>query len=248
MDYSYQLYSARNAGPLDDSLAMLKAAGYRQVEGWGGLYTDPPALAESLRNNGLTMPTAHFGLSDLMNTAKSIETATTLGIKTLICPAIGKEERTQDRGKWAELGRTLASLGETFTAAGFGFGWHNHDFEFVKNSDGSYPMDIILETAPALEWEFDVAWGVKGGIDPLQWMDKYGNRITAIHVKDIAPAGQALDEDGWADVGQGTLDWPTLIAAAKSKTRAKYFVMEHDKPSDAARFARRSMDATKGFA
>jgi sugar phosphate isomerase/epimerase len=76
-------------------------------------------------------------------------------------------------------------------------------------------------------------------------MDKQGDRITAIHVKDIAPAGEKMDEDGWADVGTGTLDWKQLLADAKSKTRAKYFVAEHDKPSDPIRFARQSIAAVK---
>jgi hypothetical protein len=48
-------------------------------------------------------------------------------------------------------------------------------------------------------------------------------------------------------VGQGTLDWNKLFLDARSKTQARYFVAEHDKPSDAIRFARRSMDALKGF-
>ena len=93
----------------------------------------------------------------------------------------------------------------------------------------------------------DLAWLVKGGQEPIAWMDKYGDRITALHVKDIAPAGQALDEDGWADVGHGVLDWKALLAAAKKKTKVKYYVAEHDKPLDAMRFGRRSIAAIKGW-
>ncbi len=33
MDFSYQLYSARNAASLDETLATLKQLGYTQVEG-----------------------------------------------------------------------------------------------------------------------------------------------------------------------------------------------------------------------
>ncbi|WDR03608.1 sugar phosphate isomerase/epimerase [Devosia algicola] len=108
-------------------------------------------------------------------------------------------------------------------------------------------MDIILATAPNIEWEADIAWIARGNANPNEWFDKYGERITAVHVKDIAPTGEALDEDGWADVGQGTLDWDNLIKDVTSKTRAQYFVAEHDNPSDAERFARRSFDAAKGW-
>ena len=51
---------------------------------------------------------------------------------------------------------------------------------------------------------------MRGGADPLDWIDRYGARIVAVHVKDIAPAGECADEDGWADVGHGTIDWPAI--------------------------------------
>ena len=62
-----------------------------------------------------------------------------------------------------------------------------------------------------------------------------------VHVKDIAPAGENANEDGWADVGHGTMDWDALYAAAKQFTNARYFVMEHDNPADVDRFASRSI-------
>ena len=240
MDFSYQLYSSRNFPPTDDVLGRLAKIGYRQVEGFGGLYADAEGLAASLRKHGLSMPTGHFGLSQLKDIDAALKTAETLGMKVLYCPAIPKEERGQSEAKWVELGETLAQLGETFRKRGFGFGWHNHDFEFKPTDSGKLPMDIILETAPHNEWEMDVAWVVKGGHDPIAWMKKYGARINAVHVKDIAPAGEATNEDGWADVGHGTMDWPALHAAIKANTNARYWVMEHDNPSDDARFAQRS--------
>jgi sugar phosphate isomerase/epimerase len=240
MDFSYQLYSSRNFPPIDDVLSRLAKIGYKQVEGFGGLYADAAGLAASLKKYGLTMPTGHFGLAQLKDTDAALKTAETLGMKVLYCPAVPKEERSQGEAKWVELGETLAQLGETFRKRGFGFGWHNHDFEFKPTDNGKLPMDIILDTAPHNEWEMDVAWVVKGGHDPIAWMKKHGARINAVHVKDIAPAGEATNEDGWADVGHGTMDWSALHAAVKANTNARYWVMEHDNPSDDARFAQRS--------
>jgi sugar phosphate isomerase/epimerase len=108
-------------------------------------------------------------------------------------------------------------------------------------------MEIILETAPDIEWEADIAWIARGKADPEAWFDRYGDRITAVHVKDIARAGECLDEDGWADVGHGVLDWNNLITKVTSKTKAQYFVAEHDKPSDAVRFAERSIATAKNW-
>ena len=100
----------------------------------------------------------------------------------------------------------------------------------------------IFEGGPDLEWEADLAWVIKGGADPLEWVKTFGKRLTSVHVKDIAPEGENDDEDGWADVGDGTVDWKALMAAVRS-TPCKYFVMEHDNPKDAKRFAERSIAA-----
>ncbi|MBS3848745.1 sugar phosphate isomerase/epimerase [Devosia sp. BSSL-BM10] len=244
-ELSFQLYSARNYPSLEEFLGKLAALGYTQVEGFGGLYGDAAGLAANLKKHGLIMPTGHFGLGQLQDTDTALKTAETLGIKTLICPAIPQEERSQDEAKWVALGETLAGLGETFNKAGYGFGWHNHDFEFNATASGRLPMDIILETASKIEWEADVAWIARGKANPVDWFDKYGDRITAVHVKDIAPAGECLDEDGWADVGHGVMNWDDLITKVTSKTKAKYFVAEHDKPSDPVRFATRSIETAK---
>lgn len=248
MDFSFQLYSARNFPPLDSVLGRLSHFGYKHVEGFGGLYAEADTLAAALEKYGLTMPTGHFGLAQLLDTDTALKTAETLGIKYLYCPAIPKEERlNQPESKWVELGETLAKLGEAFRKRGFGFGWHNHDFEFQPLPNGKLPMDILLSTAAHNEWEMDVAWVVKGGQDPLEWIRRYGARINAVHVKDIAPAGQNADEDGWADVGHGTLDWQALYDAIKTCTNARYWVMEHDNPADVDRFASRSLAAVNAW-
>jgi len=132
----------------------------------------------------------------------------------------------------AQVRRTAAAP-PRHTQGGLGFGWHNHDFEFVKTADGAIPQEEIFSAAPDIGWEADIAWIVRGGADPLDWIARHGKRITAVHVKDIAPTGQNADEDGWADVGHGTVDWKTIWKALKS-TPAKVFIMEHDKPKDHA--------------
>ncbi len=70
--------------------------------------------------------------------------------------------------------------------------------------------------------------------------------ILAVHVKDIALAGEKTDEDGWEDVGHGTVDWAELFTALR-KTPVRYFIMEHDNPSDDTRFASRSIETVKNF-
>lgn len=247
MDWSFQLYSARKFEPWDKILTMLGRLGYAQVEGFGGVYGDPAGFRAELDKNGLTMPTGHFSIDMLENDfdgARRIADA--LGIKLLICPYLDADKRPANAAGWTGFGERLAKVGEKAKAGGYGFAWHNHDFEFKPQADGSVPMAAILEGGPNLEWEMDVAWVVRGGSDPFAWIEAHKGRITAAHVKDIAPAGQNADEDGWADVGQGTVPWARLLPALKA-AGVSFFVMEHDNPKDDRRFATRSLAAASTY-
>ncbi|HHZ11061.1 MAG TPA: sugar phosphate isomerase/epimerase [Rhizobiales bacterium] len=247
MNWSFQLYSARNFQPWEGVVGTLARLGYMEVEGFGGVYADPAGFRRLLDANGLSMPTGHFPIDMLENDfdgARRIADA--LGIRLMVCPHLAADQRPTDAEGWRGFGRRLGTVGEAANKAGYGFAWHNHDFEFRPLPDGSLPQAHIFDAAPRLGWEIDVAWVVRGGADPLKWIADHGARIVAVHVKDIAPAGEATDEDGWSDVGHGTIDWPGVMAALRG-TPARHFVMEHDKPSDYERFARRSIEAANTF-
>jgi len=248
-DFSYQLYSSRNFPPMSDTLKMVAATGYTQVEGYGAMFSDDAdlgALKAELDALGLSMPTAHIAVTLIQSRPERvIEIAKTLGLDTVFAPHIAEPERPVTASGWSEFGRELEAAGKPLTDAGLTFGWHNHAFEFVA-VEGALPMDLMLAEAPSLKMELDVAWCVKGGEDPIAWMEKNADRIAGIHVKDIAPEGEAQDEDGWADVGHGTMDWQAIMDAAR-KTPCRYFVAEHDNPNDHKRFAARSLASMQSY-
>ncbi|MEL7117382.1 MAG: sugar phosphate isomerase/epimerase [Pseudomonadota bacterium] len=247
-DVSYQLYSSRNFPPVAQTLRTLADLGYTQVEGYGGVFEDPAELSatqSALAATGLSMPSAHIGRDLLAAPERVLHIAETLGISTLICPYLEPAERPATPAGWVDLGADLASLAQPYWDQGLTVGWHNHDFELMA-TEGQYPLDLILAADDRLVLEMDVAWVVRAGEDPHVWMTKYADRLHALHVKDIAPSGENLDEDGWADVGHGVLDWAALLAAAE-QTATKLFVMEHDNPSDDARFARRAFETVQAI-
>jgi sugar phosphate isomerase/epimerase len=248
MKWSFQLYSARNFQPWSQVLKLVAEAGYDQVEGFGGVYSDPAALRAELDGNGLTMPSGHFSL-DMLETDLdgALRIARTLGIAMIICPHIAAALRPGDAAGWRRFADRLARVGAAVQAQGHEFAWHNHDFEFAPLPDGSTPMEHLLAAAPDIGWEIDVAWVIRGGAEPRPWIERAGQRIVAVHVKDIARPGQAVAEDGWSDVGDGTVDWPGLMAALVARSAARYYIMEHDNPADLGRFARRSIAAARAF-
>ncbi|MEM8786936.1 MAG: sugar phosphate isomerase/epimerase [Pseudomonadota bacterium] len=246
--YGYQLYSSRNFPPLDTTLGMLAEAGYTHVEGYGAMFSTAAAAADlrgQLDAAGLTMPTAHMGLDFVESDPHlAVEIAQTLGITTAFAPYLNAPDRPKDAAGWRAFADRLVAAGAPLRAAGLGYGWHNHDFEFAELADGTLPMAALADAD--LPLELDVAWVIKGGQDPAAWIDRAGDKLVAVHVKDIAPEGQTTEEDGWADVGHGTVDWSGLLTHLRG-TPANYFIMEHDNPNDHRRFATRSIAAAQTF-
>lgn len=244
---SYQLYCSRNFPPLEDTLGMLSRLGFREVEGYGGLYDDVERLKLMLDQNGLKMPTAHFGLSMLEDTPdKALEIARHLEIETVIVPFLMPDDRPTDASGWRTFGERLAAAGLPLVDEGFGFGWHNHAFEFDRIEGDDLPLDLILSGGDHVGLELDLGWARVAGHDPLKCIETYGDRLIAAHVKDIAPDGENTDEDGWADVGHGIMDWAPIHAALQGKGVSRY-VLEHDNPADHERFARRSLASVQNF-
>ena len=241
---SIQLYSLRSMENLDAILDAVKAAGITKVETIGSHLDNAVATRAALNARGLAATTGHVNMPALREKlGATVLAARTLGIETLYMPSVPGEQRGMDAAGWTAMGRELGALAKSLAREGLALGYHNHNWEMDKKDGDLTALDLLFAAAEGsgLSWEADVAWLVRGGADPKAVMSKYKHLVTAAHVKDIAPAGQCLDEDGWADVGHGVLDWKDLWAFCRG-LGARWMVLEHDKPSDAPRFARRSAD------
>lgn len=238
--FSFQLYSSRGLEPLEKQFELLAEVGYRQVEPFGGLLGDIPRLRQLLDRYGMTAPTIHVGIEHLRADVGGMARACRdLGVRTVFAPA--PPDRDGGEAQWRALGRELAGLGKALNAEGLTLGWHNHHWEYHTTATGERYLDVLFAEAPALVWEADVAWIARAGADPVSELRRHGHRLVACHVKDIAPPGQCLDEDGWADPGYGVLDWESL-RTAMTDAGVAVLVAEHDKPNDVARFARRAFE------
>lgn len=238
---SFQLYSARNFPPIDRQLETLAGLGYHKVEPFGGLLKEPDSLKSALDKNGFAVPTTHFGIDDMradIDSAASI--AKRFGVGILVLPWLNPDQRPTDAVGWTAFGKELQGFAAKLKQKDLRLAWHNHDFEMRPLPDGKIPMDLILAAAPDLLWEADIGWIVRAGGDPLPWLERYRDRIKAVHIKDVAPSGKNKEEDGWADVGNGEIDWKRLVPALRS---AEIMIVEHDNPGDFERFARRSREA-----
>ena len=240
---SIQLYSLRTLPGLAEVLDTVKAAGYEHVELIGSHLDDAAQVRRQLDARELSVSSSHVSIAALRDRFDAVMAACkTLGFKQLFMPSVPPEERQTPEPYWTELGRELGQMARRARDQGIELGYHNHHWEQARQADGRTALDCLFAGAgdAPLTWQVDVAWLLRGQADPMALMQQYRSRVVSVHAKDLAPAGTKLDEDGWADVGDGVLDWRGQLAPAALANGARWLVAEHDKPSDPARFARRS--------
>jgi sugar phosphate isomerase/epimerase len=240
---SVQLYSLRKLGDLDTQLDAVAAAGYTSVELIQGQLEDVETTKAKLAARGLAASSAHVGMAGLRSQyQRLLDNAKTLGLHHIIMPAFAPEERGGGAQHWADRGRELGVLARRLRSQGVRLGYHNHNWEFAPLADGSLPIrHLFANSGDSLFCELDVAWVVRGGADPSEWLRAFKGKLLAVHVKDLAPAGQNLDEGGWASVGAGTVDWKRLWGESL-QAGAQQMVVEHDNPKDPAASIKQSHD------
>lgn len=236
---SIQLYSLRKYGNLDRILDLIASVGLKQVEPVMSHYVGAAKTRVALDDRGLTAPSGHFSLEAVSTRADwVIDVSHTIGIQQVIVPAVPPEVRTNRAADWQRTANALADAAPRLADVGLTLAYHNHDWDFRPLEDGRTPMDLVL-AGPAVYWQADVAWIARAGVNVTAWLSKYEERLVSCHIKDIAPEGKNLDEDGWTDVGDGTMDWKQLWKRCRA-TPAYWMVIEHDNPKHFERFVDRS--------
>jgi sugar phosphate isomerase/epimerase len=221
-DLSVQLYSVRKplAEDFAETMSRLSDIGLTRVEPYGMLDI-ADRLRKSLSDTGMTAPTVHQSL-DGADLNQIFETAADLGIDTVIHP-YGPPERWRSREKIQELADDLDAAAQIATEYGVRVGYHNHDWEVSTHVEGRAALEYFAELLdPAVRLEVDAYWAATGGSDVPALLERLGDRVTALHLKDGPLNG---DTAAQLPLGSGDLPASEIIAAA---TALQFPVLEFD--------------------
>ena len=251
------LYTVRNEMGKDPK-ATLKAVadmGYKYIEAVdynkGKFYGMTPlefkAYAKSL---GLKPISVHMGMMTTSNADELIADVKTAGFKYFVAPVppMGMfkfDPKTRSLTMTQDLDKlvgVLDTIARKVVAAGLEFLYHNHSFEFEKNSNGIVPIDYMLEKLDPkfVNFQMDLYWVAKAGVDPVSYFEKNPGRFKIWHVKDMDTEGR------FAPVGKGTIDFGRILKNAKL-SGMKYYIVEQDMvfdgmdPMEATRLSREGL-------
>jgi sugar phosphate isomerase/epimerase len=189
-----------------------------------------------LKERGIKPVAAHFGFEQFRDSLpKVVEEAKALGVKYAGCAWIPHE------GDFNELTcrqavQVFNTAGKVLAEEGIRFFYHIHGYEFHPYEDGTL-MDLMMkETDPKYVcFEMDIFWVVFPNQDPIALFEKYGKRWELAHLKDMRKGTQRGSLSGGTDVrndvalGQGLMDMPAILKAAK-KAGVKWYFIEDESP------------------
>ncbi|CAN5792092.1 sugar phosphate isomerase/epimerase [soil metagenome] len=243
---SLQLYTVREETTRDMPATLRKVSeiGYPAVEfaGYGGLC--PQEVKTLLDDLGLRASGAHVPIDSWERDPEMVlADMHTLDCVHAIVPMAPHEHR-RDEASVARLARDLNRWGELCRKEDVTLSYHNHDFEFAPLGVSTMWDVLVRETDPELvHLELDLYWIKYGGTDPETVLRDVGDRVSLVHLKDMAPDDTRSD----LPVGEGTMPWTGLLEAADA-ARVEWYIAEQDNPRDALEDVKTSLHHMRGLA
>lgn len=221
-----QLYSVKELAQNDflGTVAEVAKCGYKGVEFAGYFGTPAKQLRKVLDENGLSACGSHIAMDALDKDLNGlIEYSLEIGSPYIVCPAVWGD-MVGSAEAWKKTGERLELVGQKCLENGILFGYHNHDFEFIKYG-GKMAYDIMLEqTDPKHVFiELDTYWVAVAGMDIVEFMQKYESRIKLLHIKDA----KRLDDHKNTEIGKGILDVPAIVEKGKL-LGVDWFIVEQE--------------------
>jgi sugar phosphate isomerase/epimerase len=256
-----QLYTVGHDMDTDPAgtLKAVAAVGYKQVELSPLSKTPPKDIKKMLDDVGLTNPSGHYMLPDLMTKLpEMIDLAHLFGQEFMIVtvPWVADPSRFKPDPRAGQFGLFLAiidgltlddwkwnaeefnKLGEQIKKAGLQLGYHNHNFEWkVYGNTTGYDEFLRLTDPNLVKMELDCGWATVAGQDPAAYLAKHSDRYSLLHIKDFrkgfTPRTTLMGRDPGAPVGtelgRGAIEYRGVFEAAK-KAKIEAIYVEQEPP------------------
>lgn len=235
MPIGCQTYPVRTnlAADFPGTIRMLTDAGFQAIElcspvaykEFNGLAKySGKELRKMLNDMGVTCESAHFGLKELRDgQAERIAWASDMGMTQMAVASLsGPRNPTMDDVKKAA--DEYNKMGEKAKAAGIQQTLHNETFETSMVGDKRvYDTLFELLDPQLVKFQFQIST-IAQGFDAVEYFNKYPGRFVSMHVQ-----GWSMEAKKQVAVGQDSLDWKKIFAAAKKGGIRNYFVeMNYD--------------------
>ena len=238
-----QLYSLRDDGrrDLERTIADIAAIGYKDLElldSMGNFGMPAARLRKLLDQHGLRAPSTHMSGNALNELDRHLDEAATLGHEYLIVASlpITGPRTIDDYRRWADR---LNESGKVARERNVWIGFHNHANDFTPVG-GVAPYDVLVErTDPAVvRMQLDTGNLAMAGLDPHEYMRRFGARYWSFHIKDVPQPRSEHD----TELGKGVIDFKRLFASIDRIDEKHLFVEQETYPGTPLESMRRDFE------
>jgi len=258
MEFGLQLFSVRNSLKEDTigTLEKISEIGYKNIqitrvvstsEGLTHVAGNLSAaeINKQMDRLGMKIINVHADVNEQTDWDRLIDFHNELGASGILLPMA----YFTDKQSAIDLAYRLNKYGEICRKNGIDFYYHNHFQEF-KKFDGQTIMDILVEQTEKelVKFELDTFWAARGGVDPIHWLIKLGDRCDITHQKDMTSlavpmnwydhfghdANITLKEiletkipEQFTEIGEGIMDIPKILQTMRD-IGVKYVFVEQD--------------------
>lgn len=123
--------------------------------------------------------------------------------------SVGNAKRPKTDAEFDAQAAVLTKIAAICKPYGIEPNLHNHTYE-VEN--GLHDLKGTLARLPEFKLGPDLNWMIRAGVDPVSFINTYGNQITYFHIRDQYADGV------WTEyLGQGATDFSAIARALKAK-------------------------------
>jgi sugar phosphate isomerase/epimerase len=225
-----QLYTIREftqtAADFAASMKKVREIGYTavQVSAIGPIpHQEVKAIVDDA---GLTICNTHIGYELLWHDLEAvIEQHRLWNCRHVAIGSMPRVYREEGEAGYQRFAAEANGVGEKLHEAGLTFSYHNHSFEFARFGRRLGLEIIFQESDPRyLQAELDTYWVQHGGGDSVNWINRLEQRMPVIHLKDMAIID---NQQVMAEVGEGNLNWPAILATCQ-ETGVEWYAVEQD--------------------
>lgn len=230
-----QMYSLRYEFEKDvpGTLQKIEEMGITHVELSGYYDYEAKEFKKMLKKHKLKVPSMIFGFDRFENDIEGIiSEAKLFGAKYVGIGWLPHEYGNFNLEAANNAIEKMNKFAKSCKEGGINFFYHLHGYEFGYTGD--MPMiDYLMQNLNEdVYFELDAMWTMYAGVDPVWLMQKYGERVKLIHLKDMRWGIGQIHFGGAPDptsvaMGQGQVDFPAIIRLAKEKG-AEFYIIEDE--------------------
>jgi sugar phosphate isomerase/epimerase len=211
-----QLYTVREAlrEDLPGTLRRVRDIGFRHVELFD-YSTRVDEYAAALAEAELSPSSGH---ADLLTDApdETLHASARLNVGTVIAPH-SDEAMWGSRDAVVTLAQKLSEVARRASDLGLRIGYHNHAFEFENQIDDAASYEVFVDAlSDDVVLELDIYWCEVGGQSAVDLLQRLGDRVQFLHVKDGPITEVTVDQTA---VGRGSMPVAEILRTAPQALR-----------------------------